>query len=63
MKYGTVIAVKDGFMEDGDQFCIEGKEYPIIDHSQNMYGIKSELAVSPHWLEYNNEWFKVKEVE
>lgn len=57
MKFTHVVAVKDGFMEDGDQFCIKGKKYPIVNISARSYCIISELGVE-HWFDDGeDEWF------
>ena len=57
MKAKKVVAVKDDFMENGEQFCIKGKEYPVVSYRDEVYAIKSEISES-HWFDYDNEWFE-----
>jgi len=48
-----VIALQDGYMENGEQFCIKNKEYKIIDQSETTFCFKDDEDEF-HWWDFDD---------
>jgi hypothetical protein len=59
MKLLMVRAIKDGFMEDGLQFCAKDKNYEVIEASKNDFYILDDDG-ERHCFVYDDcEWFEL----